>query len=197
MAGGRAQNERESVRDDSDLIRLCLAGQQGAFDALVSRHYRGIYNMIYRMLGNSEDAADVTQEAFLRAYTRLDTFELGRSFPAWLKTIASNLSIDHLRKRKTQAGSAVSLEERLEAGVQHEDERAAAPDEQVVMADDSRRVLAAVHQLPEKQRAVLVLRHIEGMKLEEIAETLRMPLGTVKTMLFRGRAAVREMVGEL
>ncbi|MBN1461437.1 MAG: sigma-70 family RNA polymerase sigma factor [Armatimonadetes bacterium] len=197
MAGGRAQNERESVRDDSDLIRLCLAGQQGAFDALVSRHYRGIYNMIYRMLGNSEDAADVTQEAFLRAYTRLDTFELGRSFPAWLKTIASNLSIDHLRKRKTQAGSAVSLDERVEAGVQHEDERAAAPDEQVVMAEDSRRVLAAVQQLPDRQRAVLVLRHIEGMKLEEIAETLGMPLGTVKTMLFRGRAAVREMVGEL
>lgn len=197
MAGGRAQNERESVRDDSELIGLCLAGQQGAFDALVSRHYRGIYNMIYRMLGNSEDAADVTQEAFLRAYTRLDTFELGRSFPAWLKTIASNLSIDHLRKKKTQVGSSVSFDERVEAGVQHEDERATAPDEQVVMADDSRRVLAAVQQLPEKQRAVLVLRHIEGLKLEEIAETLRMPLGTVKTMLFRGRAAVREMVGEL
>jgi RNA polymerase sigma-70 factor (ECF subfamily) len=185
------------VRDDSELIGLCLADQQGAFDALVSRHYRGIYNMIYRMLGNSEDAADVTQEAFLRAYTRLDTFELGRSFPAWLKAIASNLSIDHLRKRKTHAGSAVSFDERVEAGVQHEDEHSVAPDEQVVVAEDSRRVLAAVQQLPEKQRAVLVLRHIEEMRLEEIAETLHMPLGTVKTMLFRGRAAVREMVGEL
>ena len=65
------------------------------------------------------------------------------------------------------------------------------------MAEDSRRVLAAVQQLPEKQRAVLILRHIEGLKLEEIGESLRMPIGTVKTMLFRGRAAVREMVGEL
>ena len=197
MAGGRAQDERESVRDDSELIQLCLAGQQGAFDALVSRHYRGIYNMIYRMLGNSEDAADVTQEAFLRAYTRLGTFRVGRPFPAWLKTIASNLSIDHLRRKKTQGGAPVSFDERVEAGVQHQDDRALAPDEQVVMADDSRRVLAAVQQLPEKQRAVLILRHVEGLKLNEIAETLNMPLGTVKTMLFRGREAVREMVGEL
>jgi RNA polymerase sigma-70 factor (ECF subfamily) len=71
------------------------------------------------------------------------------------------------------------------------------PEEELEMAEDSRRVLAAVQQLPGKQRAVLVLRHIEGLKVEEIAETLGMPTGTVKTMLFRGRRAVRKMVGDL
>jgi RNA polymerase sigma-70 factor (ECF subfamily) len=187
------------VRDDSELIAISLAGQgspashQDAFDALVARHYRVIYNMLYRMLGNPEDAADLTQETFLRAYSRLDTFELGRSFLAWIRTIASNLCIDHLRRR---GNPTVSLDERLEAGAEQAD-RAPAIEEQVALAEDSRRVLAAVQKLPEKQRAVLVLRHVEGLKLEEIAEALRMPLGTVKTMLFRGRAAVREMVGEL
>jgi len=187
--------DSEAVRDDTDLVKLCLAGHRDAFDALVTRHYRAIYNMVYRMLGNSEDAADLTQEAFLRIYTRLETFQLDRSFIAWARTIASNLSIDHLRRRGTPP---VSLDERLEAGQQHADLGAgASPEDQFEMTEDSRRVLAAVQQLPDRQRAVLVLRHVEGLKLEEIAETLRMPLGTVKTMLFRGREAVRKMVGDL
>ncbi len=185
----------EAVRDDAELVSLCLAGRQSAFDGLVSRHHRQIYNMVYRMIGNPEDAADLTQDAFLRAYERLHTFQLDRSFLAWMRAIASNLTIDHLRRRRQPT---VSLDERLESGAQHADESpGSSPAHRVVMAEDSRRVLAAVQKLPEKQRAVLVLRHIEGLKLEEIAASLRMPLGTVKTMLFRGRAAVREMVGEL
>jgi RNA polymerase sigma-70 factor (ECF subfamily) len=151
--------------------------------------------MIHRMLGNSEDAADLTQDAFVRIYTRLDTFQLDRSFLAWARAIAFNLCLDQLRRR---GAPAVSLDERLESGGQHADLRTGvSPEERLETAEDSRRVLAAVQQLPEKQRAVLVLRHIEGLKLEEIAETLDMPIGTVKTMLFRGREAVRKMVGEL
>jgi len=183
------------VRDDSKLITLSLAGHRDAFDALVARHYRALYNMIHRMLGNSEDAADLTQDAFVRIYTRLDTFQLDRSFLAWARAIVLNLCLDQLRRRGTPA---VSLDERLESGGQHADLRpGASPEERLETAEDSRRVLAAVQQLPEKQRAVLLLRHIEGLKLEEIAETLDMPIGTVKTMLFRGREAVRKMVGEL
>jgi RNA polymerase sigma-70 factor (ECF subfamily) len=188
-------NDRGAGRDDEELIRLCLAGESGAFDALVARHHRGIYNMAYRMLGNAEDASDLTQETFLRAYTRLDTFKSGNPFTAWIRRVGANLCIDHLRRRGTPD---VSLDQQIEAGRQHADDTpGSSPEEALEMAEDSRRVLSAVQQLPEKQRAVLILRHIEGMKLEEIAQSLRMPLGTVKTMLFRGRAAVREMVGEL
>ncbi|MFB3882097.1 MAG: RNA polymerase sigma factor [Armatimonadota bacterium] len=177
------------------MIRLCLAGQRDAFDALVARHYRGIYNVVYRMLGSTDDAADVTQETFVRAYSRLHTFQLDGSFLAWSRAIASNLSIDHLRRRGRRP---VSLDERIESGDQHAElDSGASPEDQVERAEESRRVLAAVQQLPERQRAVLVLRHIEGLKLNEIADTLHMPLGTVKTMLFRGREAVRNMVGEL
>ena len=88
----------EAVRDDAELVSHCLGGHQGAFDGLVSRHHRQIYNMVYRMVGNPEDAADLTQDAFLRACERLHTFQLDRSFLAWMRAIASNLTIDHLRR---------------------------------------------------------------------------------------------------
>ena len=194
-AGLRSALPVAARSEDDNLVSLCLAGERGAFDALVSRHYRGIYSVVYRMLGNAEDAADLTQEAFLRVYSRLHTYQLGQSLIAWMRKIAVNLTIDHLRQRKQ---ATVSLDEQAEAGVQHADERRAeSPQDRLEMAEDSRRVLAAVQQLPEKQRAVLVLRHVEGLKLDEIAKSLRLPLGTVKTLLFRGRQAVREMVGEL
>jgi RNA polymerase sigma-70 factor (ECF subfamily) len=181
--------------DDAELIRLCLEGDQSAFDALVSRHHRGVYNMVYRMLGNAEDALDLTQETFLRAYTRLNTFQLGRSFVAWIRRIAANLCIDHIRQR---GKPMASLDEQAAAGLEQADHRPdGSPAQRLEMAEDSRRVLEAVQKLPAKQRLVLVMRHIEGMSLEEIAAALRWPLGTVKVTLFRGRRAVREMVGEL
>jgi len=185
----------EVSRDEAELMRLCLDGDKDAFDRLVARYYRGIYNMIYRMLGNAEDASDLTQETFLRAYTRLETFHLGRSFSAWIRRVATNLCIDHLRGR---GEATASLDERLEAGIEQADTSpAGSPEAQTEIAEDARRVLAAVQKLPPKQRAVLIMRHIEGMTLEEIAAALRWPLGTVKVNLFRGRQAVREMVGEL
>jgi len=181
--------------EDDNLVGLCLAGERGAFDTLVARHYRGIYSVIHRMVGNADDAADVTQEVFLRVYSRLHTYQMGQSLIAWMRRIAVNLTIDHLRQHKQ---ATVSLDEQVEAGVQHADgRRDDSPADRLEIAEDSRRVLAAVQQLPEKQRAVLVLRHVEGLKLEEIAQTMRLPLGTVKTLLFRGREAVRQMVGEL
>jgi len=182
------------ILDDAELIRLCLAGDRNAFDDLVARHYRGIYNMVFRMLGNAEDAADLTQDTFLRIYTRLHQFRLDRPFLAWARRIAANLCIDHLRRR---GEPAVSLDEHAESRQVADTASGASPAEQVESADSIRRVLSAVQQLPAKQRAVLVMRYVEGMSLEEIASALGRPLGTVKVNLFRGRQAVRKMVGEL
>ena len=188
-------DEPQQELSDSELVQTCLEGRTGAYDALVARHYRGIYNVIYRIVGNAEDASDLTQETFLRAYAKLGTFDPSKSFLAWIRRIATNQGIDHLRRRRT---SDVSLDGQMESGLQYADtDRTQAPAEAVEMAEDSQRVLAAVQQLPAKQRAVLVLRHVEGLKLEEIATTLGLPLGTVKTLLFRGRKAIRATVGEL
>ena len=180
---------------ETDLIRRCLEGDSSAFDHLVSSHYRGVYNMIYQMMGNAEDAADLTQETFVRAYTRLETFDLGRPFAAWVRRIASNLCIDTLRKRRNPV---LSLDQQAESGYEPADANPAnSPAAQLEASEEALRVMAAVQQLPEKQRAVVVLRHVEGMTLEEISRCLRMPLGTVKVNLFRARQTVRELVGEL
>ncbi len=182
-------------RDDGELVRLCLAGEQTAFDALAARHYRRVYNVAYRMLGNREQAEDITQETLLRVYSRLHTFKQGASFIAWVRRITTNLCIDHLRRRGEQT---VSLDRQLEAGMEHADTSAgASPEGRLEMTEDARRVMEALRRLPGKQRAVLVLRHVEGLKVDEIARTMKMPQGTVKTLLFRGRHAVRGMVGEL
>jgi RNA polymerase sigma-70 factor (ECF subfamily) len=180
--------------DDSELVRCCLNGQREAFDTLMAHHYRRVYNLTYRMLGNREDASDLTQEAFLRAYTRLGTFDQNRPFLAWLRAIAVNLCISHLRRRPTRQAS---LDQQLDCLPPPLAAEASSPERRLEMTETSRRVLAAVQQLPDKQRAVMVLRHVEGLDLQEIARTLRLPLGTVKASLFRARRAVREMVGEL
>jgi len=188
-------DETQEELTDSQLVQTCLEGRTGAYDALVARHYRGIYNVVYRIVGNAEDASDLTQETFLRAYSKLGTFDTSKSFVAWIRRIATNQGIDHLRRRRP---SDVSLDGQMESGLQYADrDRTQSPAEAVEMAEDSQRVLAAVQQLPAKQRTVLVLRHVEGLKLEEIATTLGLPLGTVKTLLFRGRQAIRAMVGEI
>jgi len=187
--------EAEAARTEADLIRRCLGGDRSAFDSLVQRCYRGIYNMLYQMTGSAEDASDLTQETFVRAYSRLDSFQLGRPFAAWVRRIATNICIDEQRKRKRPT---VSLEQVAESGLEPADASPeTSPAGRLEASEQSLRVMRAVRRLPEKQRVVVVLRHIEGMTLEEISRALRMPLGTVKVNLFRARQRVRELVGEL
>jgi RNA polymerase sigma-70 factor, ECF subfamily len=187
--------EAGAARDEMELIQRCVGGDRAAFDALVSRHYRGIYSMLYQMTGSADDASDLTQETFVRAYSRLETFQLGRPFSAWLRRIASNLCIDMLRKRRTPT---VSLDQQAEAGFELADTSVeGSPEDRLEIGEEARRVLAAVQKLPEKQRTVVVLRHLEGMSLEEISRCLGMPLGTVKVNLFRARETMRKLVGEL
>ena len=187
--------EAEVGREETELVRRCLGGDRASFDTLVARCYRGIYAMLYQMTGSAEDASDLTQETFVRAYSRLDTFELGRPFMAWVRRIAANICIDQQRRHKTPS---LSLEQAGESGLELADTSpGSSPQRALETADDSVRVMAAVQKLPANQRTVVILRHLEGMTLEEISRALQMPLGTVKVNLFRARQRVRELVGEL
>ena len=187
--------EAQASHEETVLISRCLEGDRSAFDTLVSSCYRGIYNMLYQMTGSREDASDLTQETFVRAYSRLDSFELGRPFLAWVCRIATNICLDHQRKRKTPS---FSLDQAAETGQEIADmSPGVSPEAALESGDQAVRVMAAVQQLSDNQRTVVVLRHVEGMTLEEIARALGMPLGTVKVNLFRARQRVRELVGEL
>jgi RNA polymerase sigma-70 factor (ECF subfamily) len=140
------------------------------------------------MTGNAEDAADLTQDAFVRAYSALGRFRIGSNFSTWLFAIANNACIDLARSRRRRGDT--SLDDEIDDGREPAD-RGATPEQHVTRADQAARVQAAVEALPEKYRAVVIMRHLQDMPVEEIGRVLSLPTGTVKTHLFRGRELLR------
>src|SRR5437016_2884975 len=175
---------------DADLVRKTLSGKTEAYNALVQRYQRQVYNLAYRMLGNDDDAGDLVQDTFLRAYGALASFRQDASFLTWLYKIASNLCIDQMRSRKSRG--ALSLDVELEEGREPMADRTQGPEETTVRGAVANIVHKEVMNLPERYRIVVVMRHLQGMSIEEIAGQLSLPSGTVKTHLFRAREMLRE-----
>jgi RNA polymerase sigma-70 factor, ECF subfamily len=155
-----------------------------AFNELVLRYQNRLYGIAYRMLGDAGDAHDLAQEAFIRAYRRLETFDCTRRFAPWLYRIVVNLCLDH----RSRQFPTVSL------GEIDPVERGASPEASALREEKRAWVQRAVLGLPRKYRAVIILRHIEELTYEEIATTLDLPVNTVRTHLFRARAALRKML---
>jgi RNA polymerase sigma-70 factor (ECF subfamily) len=174
---------------DEELVGAVLAGDTAAFDVLVQRWERKIRGAAYRIVGSDEEARDVCQEAFLKAYRGLGTFKGGCKFSSWLYQIAVNLCRDRIRRRKVR--NLVSIED-LEGAAEPgwAVQRAVAHD-LVEARELSAVVSAAVASLPEEQREVIVLKEYEGLTFPEIAEALEVPLSTVKTRLYRGLVHLR------
>jgi RNA polymerase sigma-70 factor (ECF subfamily) len=175
---------------DAALVQSTLRGDFNAYDVLVQRYQRPVYNLAYRMLGSAEDAGDLVQETFLRAFGALASFRQDASFLTWLYKIASNLCIDHLRSRR--AKGALSLDFELEEGREPVADRSYSPEDTVVRGAVSDIVQREIMNLPARYRVVVVMRHLHGMSVDEIAEQLHLPSGTVKTHLFRAREMLRE-----
>jgi RNA polymerase sigma-70 factor (ECF subfamily) len=174
---------------DEDLVDAFQGGDVSAFDELVIRWDRKIQGAIYRILGSEEEARDLCQEAFLKAYKALPGFKGEARFSSWLYQIALNLCRDRMRRRKGR--TFVSLDEQ---GSEHTQRPSPEPNalEMVEAADLSRTVSAAVAALPLDQRQVIVLKEYEGLTFMEIARILDLPLSTVKTRLYRGLVQLRE-----
>lgn len=182
--------------EDAELVRQTLAGTTSAYDCLMRKYQRQVYSLVYRMLGNADDACDLTQDTFLRAYSALGSFRQDASFLTWLYKIASNLCIDLMRSR--QKKSTLSLDvERSEGREPVADDRMQAPEAAACLADMQNVVQREVMNLPDRYRVVVVMRHLQGLGVDEIADKLEMPSGTVKTHLFRAREMLRERLGPL
>jgi RNA polymerase sigma-70 factor (ECF subfamily) len=175
-------------RSDEELVEACQAGEASAFDVLVGRWQDRIRGAAYRFLGSEEEARDVAQEAFLKAYQALGGFKREARFSSWLYQIATNLCRDRLRRRRTRA--AVSLEELEETGPVMVETRPGAH-ERLLEMDLARAVRRAVHALPEEQREVVILKEYQGLTFLEIAQALDVPVSTVKTRLYRGLGQLR------
>jgi RNA polymerase sigma-70 factor (ECF subfamily) len=177
--------------DDASLVRRCLRGDVDCYDVLVRRYQRQVYSLLYRMLGSVDDAEDLVQDTFIRAYNALHSFRQDASFLTWLYKIASNLGIDRIRARRTKG--AASLDEEIESGREPAaSERETSPEAAAVRTSVSEVVHHEIMMLPERYRRVVLLRHVADMTIEEIAAELNLPTGTVKTHLFRARDMLRD-----
>jgi RNA polymerase sigma-70 factor (ECF subfamily) len=175
-------------RSDEELVEACQAGEASAFDILVARWEDRIRGAAFRFLGSEEEARDVAQEAFLKAYRALSGFKQEARFSSWLYQIAMNLCRDRLRRRKTRA--TVSLEELEGTGPVMVETRPGAH-ERLLERDLARAVRRAVHALPEEQREVVILKEYQDLTFLEIAQALGVPVSTVKTRLYRGLDQLR------
>jgi RNA polymerase sigma-70 factor (ECF subfamily) len=182
--------------DEAELVRRCLAGDERAYRQLVERYQRPVFNLALRMVRRAEDAEDVTQEAFVRMFRALDRYDPTRPFQAWLFTIASRLCIDHLRRRRLAPISLTQTGRDEEEYTIEVEDPGLKPDESASHAQEEQRTRDLIDSLPPHYRIVVILRHQQDLSYEEIAETLHMPLGTVKARIHRARELLKNRIGK-
>ena len=176
--------------DERDLVRRCLARDERAYRELV-RHYQGsVVNLAWRITGNADDAAEVAQETFIRVLRSLSTYDLERPFRTWLFKIASNLALDVIRRRKRRPMALEDLAAEEGPPVDPVDP-GPGPEEGLRLDRSDARFDSLVRELPEHYQAILYLRYKEELAYEEIAETMSLPLGTVKVRLHRAHEILR------
>jgi RNA polymerase sigma-70 factor, ECF subfamily len=174
---------------DAAAVALARDGDSEAFRSLVDRHSRAIYRLAHRMTGSPQDAEDVVQETFLRAYRQLGRFESRANFGTWLHRIAVNCSIDLIRSRRHQESGADAADlEHFEGAA--DDRVDPSPERLMLSTEVQERVGAAMATLSHRERAAFVLRHFEGQSIEEISRALGLHANAAKHSVFR---AVRKM----
>ena len=178
------------MNDDAQLIEATRAGDAEAFGRLVERYQDRLYNSLLRVLGSAEDARDVVQDAFVQAYVKLETFRGSAAFYTWLYRIGFNLAMSHARKRRP----VTSLEQARENFGHEAVDGQPLPDAHLVRRERVQLVHAALAALSTEYRQILVLRELEGCRYDQIAEILDLPVGTVRSRLFRAREQLREQL---
>ena len=172
--------------NDSDLVVETLAGRAEAFGTLVERYDRAVYHLCLRTMRDREEARDATQEAFFKAFRALGTFKPGAKFSTWIFSIAYHACCDRLAKLKRFSDS--ELPDRADP--------TPGPAALAERGDEAQALRQAIEELPEKYRTVITMYHLQGNQYEEIATVLGLPMGTVKTHLFRAKELLRKKLSQ-
>ena len=175
--------------DETALVRACLAGRAGAFDLIVERYRRPVYQLCYRFVGNHEDASDLSQDVFLRAYRGLHRFKGQSSLATWLYRIAVNASLNRVSSKAPLALASASIDEQVVV-----DTRQESASDRLLRQERGARVRRAIARLPRKQRLTIVLRTFHEMSHQEIAEVLGSSVGAVKANFFHAIANLKRML---
>lgn len=182
------ENASESSLEDDRLVAKAVKGDQDAFRSLLNKYQKPLYYHVVKMVKDHEQVEDLIQEAFVKAFDNLKSYNTNYAFSTWLYRITTNHTIDYLRKKKLKT---MSIDEPVKTGdgymsFQIEDEDAAT-DRKIIRKQRQNIIHEAIAGLPEKYRAVIEMRHLEELSYDEIAEALDLPLGTVKAHIFRAR----------
>jgi RNA polymerase sigma-70 factor (ECF subfamily) len=175
--------------DEAGLVAACLAGRPDAFEVIVERHRRTVYQLCYRFVGNHEDASDLSQDVFLRAYRGLGNFRGGSSLSTWLYRIGVNLCLNRVSAK-------LPVTETIDEQ-QHIDTRSESASERVLREERGAQVRRAIAALPPKQRATLILRMYHELSHEEIAGVLGSSVGAVKANFFHALGNLKKQLGRL
>lgn len=184
------------AHDDYSLVKAAIAGDQRAYSTLMNRYYHSIFNMMHKMVNHRIDAEDLTQEAFSKAFRRLDGYEPRYAFSTWLFKIAINNCIDHIRKKRLQT---MSIDEPIEHSSQQRFSdnlkgMGLNPEEGAMRDQTVKLVRQLINRLSHRYRLMIELRFFEELSYDEIAKELGIPLGTVKAQLFRAKELLFEML---
>ena len=183
------------ILQDELLIRRAQRGDADAFEQLLLEHQKNVYNLCYRMAGNPDDAMDLSQETFLRAWRCLDQYQFASAFSTWLYRLCSNICIDFLRRRRRQQTVPLTFEDADgEEQTYAVPDPAPLPEEQVELKLTRETLAAAMAQLLPEHRAVLQLRVVNEMSYEQIADVLDIQIGTVKSRLSRARNQLKRIL---
>ena len=183
-------------RREKELIAKAKQGDMQAFEELILKHEKIVYNVALRMMNHSEDAKDISQEVFLKAYRNIKNFDERSMFSTWLYRITTNTCIDEMRKRKGKQN--YSLEEELEnedGSMQRQiADEGDTPEESLMRGEEKGEILQALDTLSEEHRVAIILRDVKGLSYEEISEIIELPMGTVKSRISRARNQLKNEI---
>jgi RNA polymerase sigma-70 factor, ECF subfamily len=185
--------EDSQLRTDAYLVQAALAGNRNAFGELVERYQDRLFNTLVRVLGSHDDASEVLQDAFVQAYTKLASFRGSSQFYTWMYRVALNLACSHRRKNVRRHDEQSIDRVRELSGVEPVDQNPR-PEQTMVRTEQAELVQVALATISEEHRQILVLREIEDCNYDTIAEILELPVGTVRSRLFRARLQLKEVL---
>ena len=188
----------EKRKEEKRLIEQALGGHEKAYESLLNKYRNLVFSIMLKMVRNKQEAEDLAQEAFMKAFSSLATFNDEFAFSTWLMKIASNNCIDFLRKRKLRTYSIHEpvqyKDEKIEIDIPDHDPT---PEKTLIQSERNRMIEETIQALPERYRYVIILRHKEEKSYEEIAEIMNLPLGTVKAQIFRAREILNKNLKEI
>lgn len=184
---------KEPNPPDEVLISNALSGEQEAYQELLNRYKKTVFHIVIKIIRNSDDAQDLVQETFMRAFNTLESYRSEYRFSTWLCKIAANCSIDYLRKKKIKAYSMDKPFETKNGTVEVEiEDKGANPEETFLRKQQMISIEEAIESLPPKYKQVIIYRHHDDKSYEEIAHIMSIPIGTVKARIFRARELLKK-----